>query len=161
MLSYIARSDIACLVWAEAITSRSTQSFFGLDSTHLLPVLRTYISNHCLDLALLSELHLCSVRASIIRKWESLHTIEASQWLFQEYRRYAIWVLDLSQSLKEYRIPLIELTVDSKSDSLEFAARACEDAARILPRSGRSRFVLFPQTRFSFVEDEVLPGCRS
>ena len=146
-------------VWREAILSSSTQSILGLDNALLLELLQRNITNHTLGLSLLSELELCSVRPSIVRSYESRRNIEAAQWLHHQYRRYAVWIKEFEEGQKQYSIPLLDLTVLVGNDHLLFEQRNREDASKLLPPALNSRrFVFFPQTRFAFLEDEVVPS---
>ena len=146
-------------VWREAIPGSSTRSILGLDNARLLLLLQRNITNDTLGLSLLSELELCSVRPSIVRSYESRRNIEAAQWLHHQYRHYAIWIKEFEEGHKEYSIPLLDLTVLVGTDNLLFEQRNREDVSKLLPPALSShRFVLFPQTRYAFIEDEVEPS---
>ena len=113
---------------------------------------------------LLSDLQLCPIRASIVKSYQSRHKISPETWLYKQYRQYAIRVQDFGETTKQYHIPLIDATVTpvphpdspalSESTNWDLISRM---APQPLCRGGSSscRLIIFPQTRYSFIEDEV------
>ena len=106
--------------------------------------------------ALLAHLQLCTIRPAIVDLYERDSQIEVAQWLHNQYRRYAIHVYDLGQPDLQYHISMLDLTVASGDEPLLFTQRAPEEASKMLPQPSRNcRLIVFPQTRYSFLEDEV------
>ena len=140
-------------VFQQAITNTSTQSFLGLDRTHLGRLQEKLNAHDWLRLLVLSELHLCTVSPLTLQRC-NLQPDMAS--LHYQYQRYALWIDEFEPGKKQYEIPLLDLTVSASADSLLFKQRHKENVAQLLPPAPKSsRFVLFPQTRCSFISNEV------
>jgi hypothetical protein len=151
------------VVWS-AISQPYTLSFLGLDWSPILPSIRKYISPPSVAFELLSDLQLCPIRASIVNSYQSRHKIPPEIWLYKQYRQYAIRVQDFGETIRQYHIPLIDATVTPapypSSPALSESANS-DLISRMVPqplcRGGSStcRLIIFPQTRYSFIEDEV------
>ena len=75
-------------------------------------------------------------------------------WIYEQYRRhYNLYIKDFDSISREYRIPLFEVTVQpgDKPDALD----PMNPSAMLPPAGPSPRLTLFPQTRFSFIEDTV------
>jgi hypothetical protein len=155
---------ISCYVVWSAIPQPYTLSFLGLDWSPILPRIRKYISPPSVAFELLSDLQLCPIRTSIVHSHQSRHPKPPESWLYKQYRQYAIRVQDFGETIKQYHIPLIDATVTpaphpdspalSESTNCDLISQM---APQPLHRGGSSscRLIIFPQTRYSFIEDEV------
>ena len=140
-----------CLVWIEGIKNIDTKPFLGLDSTPILPLLKKYIRSHSEAFAVLSELGLSTVRGAIVDAYQSSSPTPSIQWLYKQYCRYAIRIFDFGEKLTQYRIPLLEATVVLGRDH-----GSADETSTLLPDpTSTFRLIIFPQTRWSFIEDEV------
>jgi hypothetical protein len=105
----------------------------------------------------LAELFLCSARAQIVRG------ISAEEWLYDECCRYALLIEDFGQERTQYRAPLIQLAAKCSDDTVSFQTCSQNEVSSRLPQNigqalhGKFRIIRFPQTRYSFIENEVLP----
>ena len=107
-------------------------------------------------LTLLSDLHLCSVPSAILEPYEADLWTDVTQWLHHHYQRYAVYIHDLGKDSHQHCIPLLDLTITAGDEPLLFTPRAPKDAANMFPQRNNScRLIIFPQTRFSFIEDQV------
>jgi hypothetical protein len=67
----------------------------------------------------------------------------------------------MGEKPKQYRIPLIEIAVKPLEQAAVFENTHGEIIPRILPeRAECFRVIIFPQTRYSFIEDEVIDPSR-
>jgi hypothetical protein len=93
----------------------------------------------------------------VVKAFQSRYTSPES-WLYKQYRQYAIRIQDFDDQIKQYNIPLIDTTV-TLGQSLNNSAFAESNPgilSQLLPqRTSSFRLVLFPQTRYSFIEDKV------
>ena len=136
--------------------SSNTVDFLGLDQQRTLQRLEKYVTDRSIRLAILSELHLCPIRPNIVDFYELESEVDVTQWLHSQYRRYGIHIVDLGEINRRYYIPLLDLTAVAGDEPLLFSQRPLHDTSSIVPCSGNHcRFVLFPQTRYSFIEDKV------
>ena len=143
-------------VWREAIKSSNTVDFLGLEQRRTLHRLEKYMSNGSVRLAILSALHLCPIRPDVVDFYELKSEVDVTQWLHHQYRQFGIHIVDLGEVNHRYYIPLLDLTVVAGDDPFLFSQRPLHDASRMLPCLGNNcRFVVFPQTRYSFIEDKV------
>ena len=112
--------------------------------------------NYSIRLAILSDLQLCPIPSNIVDSYEQDLQTDIAHWLHNQFLRYAIHIHDFGERNYQYCIPLLDLTVVAGDGPLLFDRRAPKDAYNILPRQGNNcRLIIFPQTRYSFVEDEV------
>ena len=138
-------------VWIKGIKNISTQSFLGLDSAPILPHLENYIRSHSDVFAILSELGLSTVRSAIVDSYLSGSPPPNIQWLYKQYCRYAIRIFDFGEMPVEYRVPLLEATVMLGRDH-----GPADEMSKLLPEpTSTFRLIIFPQTRCSFLKDEV------
>ena len=136
--------------------SSNTVDFLGLDQRRTLRRLEEYMTSGSIRLAILSALHLCPIRPDVVDSYELESEVDVTQWLHDQYRRYGIHIVDLGEINRRYYIPLLDLTVVAGDDQLLFSQRPLHDASRMLPCvKDNCRFILFPQTRYSFIEDNV------
>ena len=106
-------------------------------------------------LALLSDLQLCTIPPAIIDVDER-GSSNTTQSLHDQYQQYALQIHDFGEQRYQYCVPLLDLTVAAGDEPLSFGRRASKDVSDILPqRRSSCRLIVFPQTRFSFLEDEV------
>ena len=146
---------LLCLVWIEGIKNIDTKSFLGLDSVPILPRLKKDILSHSDTFAVLSELGLSTVRGAIINSYQLTPPIPSNQWLYEQYCRYAIRIFDFGEKPTQYRIPLLEATVALGRDH-----GPADEMSKLLPEpTSTFRLIIFPQTRCSFIEDEVQEIC--
>jgi hypothetical protein len=86
-------------------------------------------------------------------------------WMQDEVNCYALHIDDFSgPSKKIYCIPLIDLAATALVSKSAFEDASAEEIASRLPKSDNKglRHVQFPQTRYSFLSDEVrLAACSS
>ena len=107
-------------------------------------------------LTLLSDLHLCPVPSAIVEPYEDDLRTDVTQWLHHRYQRYAVYIHDFGEDNHQHCIPLLDLTVIAGDEPLLFTPRAPKDAATMFPqRKSSCRLIIFPQTRYSFIEDQV------
>ena len=136
--------------------SSNTVDFLGLDQRRTLRRLKKYVTSHSIGLAILSALHLCPIRSDLVDYYELESEVDVTHWLHNQYRRYGIHVVELGESSHRYFIPLLDFTVVAGDEPLLFSRRPLYDASRMLPCLGNNCcFVVFPQTRYSFIEDKV------
>ena len=149
-------SSFFVTVWREAMKNSNTVDFLGLDQQRTLRRLKKYVTGRSIRLAILSALQLCPIRSGVVNSYELEPELDVTQWLHNQYRRYGIHVIDLGGISHRYFIPLLDFTVVARDESLLFSQRSLYDASRMLPRLGNNCcFVVFPQTRYSFIEDKV------
>ena len=142
---------LLCSVWIKGIKNIETRSFLGLGSAPILPRLEEYIRSHSDAFAVLSELGLSTVRGAIVNSYQLSPPIPSTQWLYEQYCRYAIRIFDFGEKPIQYRIPLLEATVVLGRDHA-----SADEMSRLLPEpTSTFRLIIFPQTRCSFIEDEV------
>lgn len=142
---------LICSVWIKGIKNIDTKSFLGLDSAPILPRLEEYIRSHSDALAVLSELGLSTVPSAIVDSYHSGSPPPNIQWLYEQYCRYAIRIFDFGEKPVQYRIPLLEATV-----VLGRNHGPADEISKLLPEpTSTFRLIIFPQTRCSFIEDEV------
>ena len=151
------------VVWS-AIPQPHTVSFLGLEWSSILPSIRNYISSRCVAFELLSELQLCPIRGSIVNSYQTQHQIPPETWLYKQYQQYAIRIQEFGQTITKYHIPLIDLSATPSPHHDRFAMPESIDPdqmSRLVPHAVSSRpsvncrLILFPQTRYSFLADEV------
>lgn len=143
-----------------AIPESNTISFLGLDRFHwscILPILKEYFSRIA-AFGLLSELQLSVIRTA--RTKTHLRDGAAPEtWLYKQYRQYGIRIQDFGDKIKQYRVPLIEIAVapnQNPANPALFQKSTYALVSRMLPeRTSAFRVVIFPQTRYSFIEDEI------
>ncbi|MCJ1397255.1 hypothetical protein MMC11_000447 [Xylographa trunciseda] len=136
-----------------AISQPDTVAFLGLNWSTILPALQSYIGHQSTSFALLAELHLCTIPPADVSSCEGRPD---TRWLHEQYRRYAIRIHDYGSQLMQYHIPLIDATVAVGKHPILFEAAAPNTVSMMLPlTSGRFRLAMFPQTRYSFIEDEI------
>ena len=153
---YLTAYRLLCSVWIEAIRNIDTVSFLGLDSAPIFPRLRGYIRSHSVAFAVLSELGLSTVRGAIVDSYQFGSPTESIQWLYEQYCRYAIQVHDFGEKPTRYHIPLLEATVALGSDCISLEHGPPDEMSKLLPEpTSTFRLIIFPQTRYSFIEDEV------
>jgi hypothetical protein len=141
-----------------AIPRPDTISFLGLDWSSILPNVKNYFSSRSVAFDLLSELQLSTVRATVVKAAFQSRYTSPEAWLYKQYRQYAIRIQDLGDQVKQYNIPLIDTTVGLGQNlhNSAFEHSNPDILSRLLPQPTSSfRLVLFPQTRYSFIEDEV------
>lgn len=142
---------LLCSVWIKGIMNMGTQSFLGLDSAPILPRLEEHIRSHSDVFAILSELGLSTVRSAIVDSYLSGSPPTNIHWLYKQYCRYAIRIFDFGERPIEYRIPLLEATVMLGRDH-----GPADEMSKLLPEpTSTFRLIIFPQTRCSFLKDEV------
>ena len=142
---------LLCSVWIKGIKNIDTESFLGLDSAPILPRLEEYIRSHSDPFAVLSELGLSTVRGAIIDSYQRNPPTPIIQWLYEQYCRYAIRIFDFGEKPTQYRIPLLEATVVLGRDY-----GPADEISKLLPEpTSTFRLIIFPQTRCSFIEDQV------
>lgn len=142
-----------CLGWP-AILHPDTVSFLGLNWNNVLPEIREYLSEKTTSFSLLSRLHLCTISPTF---FSSSERPTASHWLYEAYRRYAIRVEDHESPPREYLIPLIDATVVLSRDPVLFEDAHSDAVSKMLPLpTSTFRVITFPQTRFSFLQDQVI-----
>ncbi|KAL9619189.1 MAG: hypothetical protein Q9160_006198 [Pyrenula sp. 1 TL-2023] len=113
------------------------------------------MKNDAASFAILSELQLSTI-SPIIASSEGDSEYD---WLYEHYCKYAVGIYDFGNQCKEYKIPVIELAAVPSSDSLCFDAADPHAVSTKLPTETTTcRLITFPQTRFSFIEDEVFHG---
>lgn len=128
--------------------------FLGLDWATVLPIVKDYLSDRTASFGLLSALYLSTVPSTFLTP---SNAESGSHWLYEQYRRYAICVQDFGATVKEYRIPLIEATVVLSQDATLFDNAHPDMVSQILPTpTSTFRLIQFPQTRYSFIEDQVI-----
>lgn len=147
------------LVWL-AIPESNTISFLGLDRFHwsyIFPSFKEYFSQIA-TFGLLSELQLSVIRTARA-KTHLLDGAAPETWLYKQYRQYGIRIQDFGDKIKQYRVPLIEIAVAPNPNPAKpvlFQKSTSALVSRMLPeRTSAFRVVIFPQTRYSFIEDEV------
>lgn len=128
-----------------------------MDWTEFLPRLKHHFQDSIVSLELLSDLQLCPIPAQVLRLLQSNQNASWRSWLYSQYRSYGIHIYDLAVGNKKYFIPLIEANAIPLEDgSNQFGIPDPDDVARLLPPHASSlRLIIFPQTRFSFIEDDV------
>lgn len=141
-----------------AIRESATAPLLGLnwnDWLYVLPVLNDYFNSRT-SFGLLSELQLSVIKSHL---WD---TTAPERWLYKQHSRYQILIQDFGDETKQYRIPLIELAVtpsqnpDKPVSPALFQKSTHAIASRMLPRrTAGLRVISFPQTRYSFIEDEI------
>ena len=142
---------LLCSVWIKGIKNIGTQSFLGLDSAPILPRLEEYIRSHSDVFAILSDLGLSTVRSAIVDSYVAGSPPPNILWLYKQYCRYAIRIFDFGERPIEYRIPLVEATIMLGCDH-----GPADEISKLLPEpTSTFRLTIFPQTRCSFLEDEV------
>ena len=145
-----------CSEWIEAIQNINTTSFLGLDSVPIFPRLERYVHSQSIPFAVLSELGLSTVRDAIADSYESSSPTPSFQWLYEQYCRYAIRIHDFGKRPTQYLIPLLETAVVSGYDKISFEHARPEAMSKLLPEpTSTLRLIIFPQTRYSFIADEV------
>ena len=149
--NYLTAYCLLCSVWIKGIRNIDTESFLGLDSAPILPRLKEYIDSHADAFAVLSELGLSTVSSAIIGAYQSGSPPPNIRWLYEQYCRYAIRIFDFGEKPTQYRIPLLEATVVLGRDR-----GPAYEMSKFLPEpTSTFRLIIFPQTRCSFIEDEV------
>ena len=148
---YLTSYCLLCSVWVKGISNIDTEPFLGLDSAPILPRLKEYIRSHADAFAVLSELGLSTVSSAIIGAYQSGSPPPNIRWLYEQYCRYAIRIFDFGEKPAQYRIPLLEATVVLGRDR-----GPTYELSKFLPEpTSTFRLIIFPQTRCSFIEDEV------
>ena len=148
---YLTAHCLLCSVWIKGIKNIDTESFLGLDNAPILPRLKEYIRSHADAFAVLSELGLSTVPSAIADAYQSSSPPPNIRWLYEQYCRYAIRIFDFGEKPTQYRIPLLEATVVLGRDH-----RPADELSKLLPEpTSTFRLIIFPQTRCSFIEDEV------
>ena len=145
---------LRCPGWIEAIKNIHLTSFLGLDSVPILPRLERYVQS--IPFAVLSELGLSTLRNAIADSYESVPPPPNFQWLYKQYCRYAIRVYDFGNRPTQYLIPLLETAVVPENKQVAFEHARPEEMSKLLPEpTSTFRLIIFPQTRYSFIADEV------
>ncbi|OCL02047.1 hypothetical protein AOQ84DRAFT_383087 [Glonium stellatum] len=136
-----------------------TISFLGLDWSSILPSIKDYFTTRVVAFELFSELQLCTIRAAIVNSYQSQFRDPPDTWLYRQYRQYAIRIQDLGDQTVQYNIPLIDIAVKPTQNMKQpnlFDNCSPDSVANLLPRPTTTfRLILFPQTRYSFIEDEI------
>jgi len=156
---------IFVLVWL-AILEPGTTSFLGLDRhywSYILQSIRDYFDQtaQIAGFGLLSELQLSVIRTTKIKNYPRARaTLETG--LYKQYCQYGIRIQDFGDKIKQYSIPLIEIAVTPNQNPTRpvnptlFQTSTPALVSRMLPeRTSEIRVIIFPQTRYSFIEDEV------
>jgi hypothetical protein len=105
--------------------------------------------------AILSDLQLSTIQQPDIVTPNEDHSDH--NWLYKQQRRYAISIYDFGYTTKEYQVPLIEVAAVPSQDLISFEAAHPDTVSSMLPiKASTFRVISFPQTRFSFIEDEVI-----
>lgn len=137
-----------------AITQPNTVSFLGLDWTSMLPFLQEYVEDNRISFALVSELQLSTILPALV---SSNHSHPDYTWLYELYKRYAICIYDFGNPVKEYRVPIIDAVAAPRKDSILFEHADSDLVSTWLPlQTSTFRVLVFPQTRYSFIDDEVV-----
>lgn len=137
-----------------AITQPNTVAFLGLDWTSMLPFLRKYVEDNSISFALVSELQLSTIRPALVRSIQSHPDYSG---LYELYRRYAICIYDFGNPVEEYRVPIIDAVAAPRKNSILFEYADSDLVSNWLPlRTSTFRVLVFPQTRYSFIDDEVV-----
>jgi hypothetical protein len=146
-------------VWL-AIPECNTISFLGLDWYHwscIVPSFKEYF-NRAAAFGLLSELQLSVIRTAR-GKTHLRDRIAPETWLYKQYCQYGIRIQDFGDKFKQYRVPLIEIAVvpnQNLANPALFQKSTHAIVSQMLPeRTSAVRVIIFPQTRYSFIEDEV------
>ena len=132
--------------------------FLGLKKINWQEVLKSIsglIKPGSVAFAILSELQLCTIRSTIRfpRENDARHF---EHWLYNQYCRYAIRVNDYDEVPKQYNIPLIEAFAIPSSGTNGLETAPANAISTMMPQHNQGlRLILFPQTRFSFIQDEV------
>jgi hypothetical protein len=146
---------IPFVVWL-AIPRPSTKSFLGLDWKIIFPHLRGYFTPRMVEFGLLCDLQLSIARTDVVNDNIRGQT-PSTAWLHKQYCQFSIHIYDLGKITIRYRIPLIEISVDPVEGSDTLEPISSEVVSRIIPAQKDSlRIIIFPQTRYSFIEDKVL-----
>ena len=147
---------LRCSGWIEAIKNIHTTLFLGLDSVPIFPRLERYVQSQSIPFAVLSELGLSTLRNAIADSYESYSPPPSFRWLYKEYCRYAIRVHDFGNRPTQYLIPLLETAVVPGNNQVAFEHARPEEISKLLPEpTSTFRLIIFPQTRYSFIADEV------
>ena len=145
-----------CSGWIEAIKNINATSFLGLNNVPLFPRLERYVRSQSIPFAVLSELGLSTVRDAIADSYESGSPPPSFQWFYEHYCRYAIRIHDFGKRPIQYLIPLLQTAVVSGDDKVSFEHAGAEEMSKLLPEpTSTFRLIIFPQTRSSFIADEV------
>lgn len=100
---------------------------------------------------LLPSLGLSIVPAAMVGSFER----RGDPWVYDQYRRhYIVWIRDFAPTVREYQIPLLEVTVRPAGGS-ELLLEPANLSELLPPAATSPRLILFPQTRFSLIEDTV------
>lgn len=77
--------------------------------------------------------------------------------LCKQFCQYAILIIDYNTTIERYKIPLLELAAQTDHPTFDFRQVPPKEAWTMLPPKSPSglRLIVFPQTRYSFIEDEV------
>ena len=145
------------IAW-RAIAHPDTVSFLGIDWSSIIPSLERYIgvSGQSIAFALLSELQLSTVRPTVVNSYHVEPKTSTDHWVYGQYCRYQIYIQDFGTPRIHYRVPLLEASVTLREDPFLFSDARPDVVARMLPQSTPAlRLVMFPQTRYSFIEDKV------
>lgn len=147
---------LRCSGWVEAIKNIHATSFLGLDSVPIFPRLERYVQSQSIPFTVLSELGLSTLRNAIADSYKYGSPPPNFQWLYKQYCRYAIGVHDFGNKPTEYLIPLLETAVVPGYDQVAFEHARPEEMSKLLPEPTLTfRLIIFPQTRYSFIADEV------
>jgi hypothetical protein len=141
-------------VWA-AIPESHTVSFLGLDWSSIITDVQKHIKMGSVSLALLSELQLSTAPGFAGGQIQRNQHFS----LYEKYSHYSIRILDFGENGGKYIVPLMTLAVaHNKGLRPGILFEDCDPKAleRSLPLNPRrGRLVVFPQTRYSFLEDDV------
>ena len=125
---------------------------FGLDWRTLFPEIKNYINDRETRFELLSKLQLSTVNPGVLNCVDNLDPRE----LCRLYRRYAVRIHDYGNPTIHFNIPLLDITVAARDDNVLFERIQPDAASLLLPTPTRTtRVILFPQTRYAFLEDDV------
>jgi hypothetical protein len=137
-----------------AITQPGTVSFLGVSWQNMGRFIQTYVRRYGMSFAILSELQLSTIQPAIAN---SIDGDADHHWLYEQYRNYAICIHDFGNPIKAYQVPLIEAAAVPSQDSISFEGAHPDTMSSRLPmETSTFRVITFPQTRFSFIEDEVM-----
>lgn len=120
----------------------------------MLPFLRKYVEDNSISFALVSELQLSTIRPALV---SSIQSHPDYSGLYELYRRYAICIYDFGNPVEEYRVPIIDAVAAPCKHSILFECADSDLVSNWLPlRTSTFRVLVFPQTRYSFIDDEVV-----
>jgi hypothetical protein len=141
----------------KSIVSPSTTSFLGVDWRDFLPAYQTYYGSSTVSFEILSVLQLCPIPPQVLRVIRSRNKGSLRSILYDQYKTYGVRIYDFGEKTTSCSIPFIDASAPLADDGFnQFGQFDLQSISHLNPdRTSSFRLVIFPQTRFSFIEDKV------